>query len=172
MVLPLVLLSIPAIAIGFWNVNGDFGELINGALPADAVHEVDASINWGIAGASLALAAGGILLAWLIYGAQAIKAESVRRAFGPLATLVEQRYYMDDLYERVLVGGVVYGGLARVSALFDYRVVDGIVNGAAALTRWSGGVLRRTQTGQLQSYGVAFAAGVLVIVAAILIINP
>ncbi|HEY8489446.1 MAG TPA: NADH-quinone oxidoreductase subunit L, partial [Dehalococcoidia bacterium] len=134
--------------------------------------EVDTSINWGIAVGSTGVALAGIGLAWLIYGTGALKAEAIRRAFGPVATLVEQRYYLDHLYEGVLVRRVLYGGISQASALLDARVVDGAVNGAAGLTRWAGSQLRRAQTGQLQGYGVAFAAGVVVIIAAILIINP
>ena len=48
--------------------------------------------------------------------------------------------------------------------LFDKYVVDGAVNGAAALVRFAGGAGRKLQTGQLQAYGYAILLGLLVII--------
>jgi NADH-quinone oxidoreductase subunit L len=60
----------------------------------------------------------------------------------------------------VLVNGLFY----RIQQ-FDTYVVDGIVNGLGKITVGAGGALRRLQTGQLQSYGLAIVIGVVIIVA-------
>ena len=60
-------------------------------------------------------------------------------------------------------------GLFRILWWFDTYIVDGAVNGVAWLTMSTGGALRRFQTGQLQTYGLAIFFGVLVIAACLLI---
>jgi len=64
------------------------------------------------------------------------------------------------LVVRVLVNGIFY----QIQQ-FDTYVVDGIVNGLGKITVTAGGTLRKLQTGQLQSYGLAIMVGVLIIMA-------
>ncbi|HEY49367.1 MAG TPA: hypothetical protein G4O13_04910, partial [Dehalococcoidia bacterium] len=54
-------------------------------------------------------------------------------------------------------------GLFRLIELFDTYIVDGTVNGVAKVTVVSGSIVRRVQTGQLQSYGLAIVLGILII---------
>ena len=56
-------------------------------------------------------------------------------------------------------GGVV----ARSLWWFDVRVIDGTVNGIAALTQSTGRGIRQIQTGRVQNYALGIAAGLLVI---------
>jgi NADH-quinone oxidoreductase subunit L len=63
-------------------------------------------------------------------------------------------------------------GWNRLLQANDRFVVDGIVNGSGRLARDASSRLRVIQTGQLQSYGLAFVAGVVVIVVAVYAANP
>ncbi len=112
---------------------------------------------------SLVVALSGIGLAYAMYSAKWISPAKVGRAFAPLYTLFSRKYYMDELYERIFVIRILYDGLFLVMQTFDTYVVDGIVNGVARIAVTSGGVLRRLQTGQLQTYGFAIGLGVLII---------
>jgi NADH-quinone oxidoreductase subunit L len=105
------------------------------------------------------MAIGGILLAWLVYEARTVSAEGLRRRFGPLHTLLENKYYADVLYERLIVGSFFYELVAAAAAWFDRVVVDGAVNGAGASMRAASGVLRYAQSGQFQMYGAIGVAG-------------
>jgi len=113
---------------------------------------------------SLAIALSGIGLAYAMYGAKWISPEKVGKAFAPLYTLFSRKYYMDELYERIFVGRILYDGLFLIIQTFDTYVVDGIVNGVARIAMTLGGTIRRLQTGQLQSYGLAIGLGVLIMV--------
>jgi NADH-quinone oxidoreductase subunit L len=68
------------------------------------------------------------------------------------------------------VDGVVNGAsaltvlMSRVSAAFDFRFVDGLVNAIADLIQGGSQAFRRTQTGVIQNYLLAMAMGVFVIV--------
>jgi NADH-quinone oxidoreductase subunit L len=50
---------------------------------------------------------------------------------------------------------------------FDAKVIDGAVNGAGWVARTTGGVLRKTQTGRVENYGLGIAAGLAVVLIAL-----
>jgi NADH-quinone oxidoreductase subunit L len=110
---------------------------------------------------SLALAFGGILLAWATYGQGAIPAAMWGRLFAPIAFAARRRYGLDALYEALYRGAIL--GFARLIGWIDRYVVDGLLNAVSALTLRAGDVLRRLQTGQAQDYVYGVALGVLVL---------
>jgi len=110
-------------------------------------------------------------VAWVIYGARLVSADSIRRAFGPVHKLVANKYYLDWLYEDIIVKRVVIGGVSRGLDLFDRYVVDGAVNATAWTTQFTAQRLRLAQAGQLQVYGAAMFVGVVLIAVGILIVN-
>ena len=173
MALPLLLLAVPAALAGFVNLPFDgadrLGRLLEGALPLEseeALHH--ASFSWAIAIGSSVLAIAGIALAYAIYEAKAISAASLQRAFGPLHTLVSRKYYMDELYEDIVVRkGLMHYGTA-IAQWFDTNIVDGAVNGSAALTRRVSDTLRWVQSGSMQAYGTVGFGGL--VLAAVLML--
>ncbi len=173
MVAPLLILAVPAVLSGFWNIDEAFTDLVNGALP-EGVHEHEFNFELWIATASTGAALLGIFVASIIYYApmRIMEPDEVGRAFRPLYTLLSNKFYLDHLYEIVIVRHLFYGGVVRLAAAFDAVVVDGIVNGAGKLTSVFGERLRLAETGQLQAYGVSFIVGAVVVAASILIVNP
>jgi NADH-quinone oxidoreductase subunit L len=112
---------------------------------------------------SLLLAGLGIFLAYAMYSAKWLSAEAVGRIFKPFYTLFSRKYWLDELYERVIVVRVLVDGIFAALDFFDARVVDGAVNGAANGTAGAAKGMRRIQTGQLQVYAMAIAVGVVAI---------
>ena len=161
MVVPMLVLAVLAIVSG-WSWLG-VSHFLGGEAPG-FFSVLDPREN-PLPLVSLAVAAAGILLAYAMYSAKWISAERVGRALAPAYALVSHKYYFDELYERVLVVGVLYKGFFRLVELFDTHVVDGAVNSVGKVTVYAGNVVRRVQTGQLQAYGLAIALGVIVIVA-------
>jgi NADH-quinone oxidoreductase subunit L len=109
-------------------------------------------------------------------------------ALGPVYTLLENKYYLDDFYwkgiirpirdelsaavywsNQVILDGVVNGAavltraLARVVEAFDRKVIDGAVNGAANTAGFTGGLLRYIQSGNVQRYAAFLFTGVVVL---------
>jgi NADH-quinone oxidoreductase subunit L len=164
---PLILLSIPAVLIGFWGApppfgNDGFGHFLEGT--AFISHEP----NWLLAGVGAVLALAGIGAAWMMYGARQFVTEPLAR-FGFAYQLLARRYYIDELYMWLidkLIIGVGYG-----LAIFDRQGLDRLVNGVAAVFASSGRVLRATQTGRVQNYGLALFGGMAVI-ALVLVVVP
>lgn len=173
MTIPLVLLAIPAIGAGVFNMTGitdGFARLIVGALPEGELHELE--FDWGIAISSTVVALLGIGAAYAIYYRQMVSSASLREAFYPLARVFEQKYFLDRLYEDFFVRTVLQRGWNRLLEAIDTYIVDGIVNGSAAAVREASSRLRLAQNGQLQTYGLGFALGLIVIVAAVFSANP
>jgi NADH-quinone oxidoreductase subunit L len=172
MAAPLTVLAVPALLIGFANVGGGVEHLLAGALPLEteeSLHELE--FSWGIALGSSAVAIAGIGSAWLFYGAKVLSSSAAQRALQPLHTLLERKYFLDDLYEGILVGR----SLALVSAVlawFDANVVDGVANGLAFGTRYASSGLRLLQTGQVQVYGALAFTGVVLAGGLIFLLHP
>jgi NADH-quinone oxidoreductase subunit L len=112
-------------------------------------------------------------------------------------TFLVNKYYLDDLYENVIVDGI-QGAVARASYWVNQHVIDGVVNGvgrsAALVGRYTyavvdqrlvdgavtelahetdvaGGELRRVQSGRVQRYALMLFAGVGLLSLAILLAN-
>jgi NADH-quinone oxidoreductase subunit L len=173
MLLPLVVLAALAATAGFVNVTGGLGDVLEGWLPEETHERVAEGdfVLW-ISVVSVALGLAGLWLAWLIYSLGAVRSEDVSRTLAPLQTLLDRKYYLDDLYEGVIVKGVILRGVATLTDAWDRYVVDGLVNGVAALVRFGSQQLRLAQTGQAQLYGAAIFIGVVAVIAGILIVNP
>jgi NADH-quinone oxidoreductase subunit L len=141
---------------------------------------------YGIAAVSVAAAVAGIALGWRLYGRR--RERDPMLELGPVTTVLENRYYMDDFYmnrivlpirdrvssavywsnQRILDGAVngaggVARGLSRVVAWFDRRVIDGAVNGAANTAGFTGGLLRYIQSGNVQRYAAFLFTGIVIL---------
>jgi NADH:ubiquinone oxidoreductase subunit 5 (subunit L)/multisubunit Na+/H+ antiporter MnhA subunit len=108
---------------------------------------------------AIAVAFGGILLAWLTYKRGAIDPETLARAFAPVRHAALRKFWLDDLY-----GGLyryLLLAFARVVGWLDRYVVDGVLNVVSAWTLDGGDALRRMQTGKVQDYVFALGFGLL-----------
>ncbi|MEX2245304.1 MAG: NADH-quinone oxidoreductase subunit L [Dehalococcoidia bacterium] len=176
MALPLLILAVPAALAGFANFPSNATEgiahLLEGALPeATAATLHHAEFNWGIAAASTLLALAGIGLAYAVYQAKTVPAESLQRIWGPIHTLVANRYYMDRLYEDLIVHRGLYDAACAAGQWFDTHVVDAAVDGSATATRWFGDRLRWVQSGSVQAYGSVGFAGLILAAVVMLVVR-
>ncbi len=167
---PLVVLSLPAIAAGWLAYDHIFKDFVNGALPE--VHAHGSSFEIGIAISSSIVAVAGIGAAYAIYMKKWVSSESIRATFAPLAITFENKYFLDRLYEDVFVVRILQRGWNRLLELNDKYIVDGVVNGTGRVAREASTRLKVVQTGQLQSYGLGVAAGVIILALAVFTANP
>ncbi|MDQ6675478.1 MAG: NADH-quinone oxidoreductase subunit L [Chloroflexota bacterium] len=165
MTVPLMILAIPAVFIGFWGsplLNSGFQRFLEGG----AYREVQTNLPLAVVGAVLAIA--GIAVAWMMYGARQFVAEPLTR-FGSVYTLLARRYYIDELYMWLIDKLVI--GVGFAVSIFDRQVLDAVVNGVAALLAGFGRTLRTAQTGRVQNYGLVLFGGVAVI-ALVMVLVP
>ncbi len=103
----------------------------------------------------------GILLASVMYLFKKLSPDTLINSLGGLTRgihkLAYNKYYIDEFYAWVVYK--VYFVFSKGIAWFDRHVVDGFMNGLAWLSQASGGVLKRTQSGQVQAYALAFVLG-------------
>ncbi len=172
--LPLVLLAIPSIAIGYLTIGpllfGDFfGNAIfvdssrHGAMAALA-QEFHGPLEFalhGLKAPAFWLALAGFAAATYIYLLRPGLSARFRRAFAPIVAILENKYGFDDLYQAVFARGSVRlgQGLWRFG---DAALIDnGLVNGPATFIERSAGVLRYLQSGYLYHYAVAMILGLI-----------
>jgi NADH-quinone oxidoreductase subunit L len=116
-------------------------------------------IAFGVA--STAVAAAGILLAWLTYVRGTIPAPEERAS--ALYRFLRDKWRWDELYDRVIVRPL--GGLANAMwRVVDVGIIDGAVNGVAAGIGATAQRLRHVQTGLVTNYALAIALGMVILV--------
>jgi NADH-quinone oxidoreductase subunit L len=183
-------IGLPA-ALGGGNWFGRFLESSTGGHEPALSHATE----YLLMAVSTAVALSGIALAWWIYVKR--EGQPARRLAGRMKTvyrILTRKYYIDEIYNGVFVGGALV--LGRAAGWIDAHLIDGLVNGAAALTRrvsslsmrFDGGVvdgavngvgalhralshgLKRLQTGFVYNYAMALVFGVAVILALVVAI--
>lgn len=106
----------------------------------------------------------GVGLALVMYTKLSALPKAAFNAIPALSKLFENKYYVDELYALCIVRPLE--GAARLLwKIVDQGIIDGSVNGVAAVVDISGEVLRSTQTGQMRHYALfIFGSSVLIIV--------
>jgi NADH-quinone oxidoreductase subunit L len=162
--IPIVILAAGAVVGGYIPVASFLSPVFG--QPA----EVGTAAFWGLAGLTLAASAIGFLIAYVIYARRPELAVAWRTRLGPIFTLVEHKYYVDELYDRVFVRPGM--ALARfLNDIVEPRVIDGAVNGVADFFLLEAREFRLIQTGRVSSYALwtlGGAIGVVLVVAAFL----
>jgi NADH-quinone oxidoreductase subunit L len=109
---------------------------------------------------SVAIALAGLAGAFLVYRRGLARAELLAARFPHLHRLLSGKYFIDELYEAVL-GRPLHRISERVFlGLGDRLLLDGSLNGMAALAQRTAGRLARVETGSLQLYVLLAVAGV------------
>ena len=151
---PLVILAVLSAVAGFVPM----GEFVGLSQPAP-----EYGVEWAVAIPATLVAVGSILLAWFFYGGRTDRSARAAEAMGGFYRVVKHKFYVDEAYLFV-THKIIFRFIAAPIAWFDRHVVDGAVNLSAWSTQTLGAVLRRGQTGQVQTYGVWFMAGVMFLV--------
>ena len=173
---PLVLLAIPSVAIGYFTIGpmlfGDFfkdsifvnaeahhamtalREAFHGPLQM-ATHALTTGVFW--------LAIAGFVTAFVLYVLFPAWPAAIKRAAGPIYTLLDQKYYMDWFNENVIARGTRELGMGLWRGADD-GLIDGVlVNGSWKVVGWISGVVRWFQTGYIYHYALVMIMGVFVL---------
>ncbi len=147
---------------------GDHGPVAEAAVGAHGEGFMLIEILLIVLGALIAV--GGVLFAWNRYVHHGLAYDArLQKSFGGLYRLWQGKYFVDEAYERTVVQPLLRGSRDGLLPI-DQRVIDGIVNGFAHVSRGLGSVLRYMQTGVVQSYAVAIAFGVFLVVFLMLLV--
>ena len=171
---PLVLLAIPSVLIGFFTIE----PMLAGDWFKDAIH-IDSTAHpalsqflaehfhgpfsmalHGFTTLPFFLAMGGVLTAFLFYMVAPGIPATIMRIFKPLHSLLDNKYFFDRFNEIVFAGGarLLGRGLWKGG---DQTLIDGVgVNGSAKLVGWIAQAARLLQTGHIYQYAFVMIIGV------------
>jgi NADH-quinone oxidoreductase subunit L len=133
-----------------------------GAAPAAGAHPLAAGTEWLLIVVSVAAATAGIALAFRAYLPGAPLATRLQQRWRGLHALLLHKYWVDELYDAVVVAPV-YRLSQRLWSFWDERVVDGTVNGVGYTFEGLSAVLRLFQTGFVGTYALFFVIGVVAV---------
>jgi NADH-quinone oxidoreductase subunit L len=150
MVLPLAVLSVFAIAAGWVGIPEHF-PVLGGLVPnwfhdfvGGTLLEHPEAVPFNIVPllTSLVVALGGLYLGWLVYRRLPAGAEDpLKRALGPVYSVLQNKYYFDEFYQAVFVRPAVW--ISDVFANWlDQGVIDGILHGFARVAFTLGAFFR------------------------------
>jgi len=121
------------------------------------------AVEVGLILLSIGIAVGGVLFAWRLYSKHGLKGdEMVKNRLGKFYTHMSNKFYVDELYQKIIIDPFVFLGRNVVMA-FDKWVLDGAVNGLGNLVLFLGDTLKLLQTGLVSQYALMVVLGVVAI---------
>ncbi|TPW18460.1 MAG: NADH-quinone oxidoreductase subunit L [Halothiobacillaceae bacterium] len=170
--LPLILLAIPSLLVGFVAVGPLlFGDFFKGAIAVLPTHNVLGHLGehytgpFGFIvhglGLPVLFALAGLGLAWFLYLRRPELPEKIKQRFLSLYNLLERKYGFDDFNDAFFgAGGRRLGGFLWREG--DAKLIDGVVvNGSANTVGKIAGFIRHLQSGYLYHYAFAMIIGLL-----------
>jgi NADH-quinone oxidoreductase subunit L len=133
--------------------------------PLPAIAASVAPMQGTLIGAAVVIGFSGLALAWLFFGGNGQRAARLKASFEPLHKLLTNKYYVDELYDRILNQPLLWLSDKVFLGLGDRRLLDGTLNGLAALAVRVAGRLGRIQTGSLHLYMFLVVVGLVIALA-------
>jgi len=162
--LPLILLAIPSVVIGYFTIAPMLhGEFFKGVIFVSDTHPAMAELSHEFHGATamavhaftslpFLLAVAGVVSAWYCYLINPKVPAWFHAKFGAVYTLLDNKYYLDKINDVVFAAGARALGRG-FSNTGDRGLIDGlIVNGSARAVGWFSTVTRTFQTGYIYHY--------------------
>ncbi|MBF0264995.1 MAG: NADH-quinone oxidoreductase subunit L [Gammaproteobacteria bacterium] len=174
--LPLILLAIPSIAIGWMTIEPMlYGDYFKSAITINSVahpslsilsesfHGGLAMITHGLQTLPFWLMVAGVTSAWFLYVIQPELPGKIKAMFLPIYKLLENNYGFDQFNQWFFAAGSrKLGGF--LSSIGDALLIDGlVVNGSAKTVAWFASVIRKVQTGYLYHYAFTMLFGLIVL---------
>ena len=174
---PLVVLGLLSVLGGALNVPPLFGgtallehwlePVTSGVHRLRPALELASATEWILVAGAVLVAVLGIIGAFRLLKPDALVPARLASHERGLARLLWKKWYVDEVYEAIVVRPVMWLSRAVLWKIVDARIVDGLlVNGTAAASRAVGWLGSRLQTGEVGVYVVLFVIGVLAVVRA------
>ena len=119
---------------------------------------------------SILVAFAGMFTAYRLYGKALVEASdgSLADRFGGLYRIWMEKYRFDEFYEGYIANPIVRFS-DSVLAVFDMKIVDGIVNAVGGIVRLFGSLFRYIQTGVTSSYALFMVVGVIIVLSILIL---
>jgi len=137
------------------------------AIPAEAGHGPAAAGDVGtermLMAVSVGVAGAGIFIALYFWLWQPSAAARLAQQFGGLYRLLHNKYYIDEIYDAVIVQPIKQVSTGALWKGMDAGLIDGSVNGVGATVQGASSSLRRLQTGSVRTYAASLFFGAVLI---------
>jgi len=142
-----------------------------GAVPAHPAVTVAAEAGEGsspiemvLMVVSVLVALTGILLAHVFYIRSPGTPAALTARLGGIYTLVANKYFVDEIYERTIVRPGYALADKFMFRLIDAGIIEGVVNGLGITARLIGAVTRLAQSGMVRTYAFFMLIGFMALV--------
>jgi NADH-quinone oxidoreductase subunit L len=167
MTIPMVLLGIGSVVLGFVLYSGSrIVHWLEPVVGPEEEHELGIPVL-ALTAIIVAVTLAGVGIAYAMYARRPVPVEAP--VGSPLTRAARVDFYQDAFNESLFMRPGQY--LTRLLVFFDNRVVDGFVNGSAAMIGGGSARLRRWQTGFVRSYALSMLAGALLVVGALVLVR-
>ena len=123
-------------------------------------------LHWGVMATSSVIAIAGIGFAWMFYVASPGIPVAIAKVMKPLYVISQGKFFLDEILKGLVVLPLI--GIAKLSVLFDQKVIDGIVDSAGALPKVLSAIPSRFHSGVISSYAGVMWVGVVAAVVLVL----
>ncbi|SNC72424.1 NADH-quinone oxidoreductase subunit L [Polynucleobacter victoriensis] len=172
--LPLVLLAIPSVIVGYFTIGPMlFGDFFGNAIFVDVVKhhsmkELAEAFHGPVAMAAhslhspvLYLALGGVVTAAVFYLWLPQIPAFFARVLAPVKAILDNKYYLDDFNQAVFAKGARVLGTSLWKGA-DQGLIDGlVVNGSTRVVAWFSATVRQVQSGYIYHYAFAMILGLI-----------
>ncbi len=177
MTLPLIILAILSViggwvgipaALGGHNEFEHFLAPVFSTATEPVVEAASHTLELTLAAVSLLTAALGFFIAYLFYYRKPGTAAALAKKFAPVYSLVDHKYWVDEIYGRLIIAPLLAVSRLILSGLVDGGIIQGTSTGLAVSTRGGGWLVRRIQSGNIRSYAGWLAIGAAAVIAIVL----
>ena len=117
-----------------------------------------------VAVTSLTVAVVAIALAFVMYRKKNNLPTMVKNMWPGLWTAANRRFYWDEIY-MFITHNIIFDIICRGIAWFDRHIIDGTMDGMAAVTQWASVKIKGMQSGKVQTYVLWYFFGALLLAA-------
>ena len=164
MTLPLMVLAVLSVIGGWVGIPELFLhggerliEFLSPVIPVVEGHAISHSTEYLLMGLSTGLVLSVIFFAWTRYRQYRSEESSA-----PFARLLENKWYVDELYQTAIVQPLHrFGGWLR--SFFEPKVADGLIQGVGRSIRYLSQQIRLLQSGQTGNYALWMVISIVVI---------
>lgn len=173
MTLPLMVLALLSVIGGWVGIpaalggHDEIGEFLEPVLSTGvaAAENSTHALELGLAAVSVLVALLGFFVAYVLYYKKPGTAAGYAQKFPGLYRIVENKFYVDEIYQGVIVTPLLMFSRLFLGTIFDGGIVGGAGYAAGAGTRGLGSLVRRVQSGNIRSYAGWLALGAAAVIA-------
>lgn len=171
MTIPLVVLAVLSTVGGFIGipyafVNRDINVIEHTLEPAvahmpatETTDHIDEHAHVGeerlLAGVSIVIAGLGIGAGWMLFR---------RRPLLELPRVLENKYYVDEIYDKTIIRPIEAGSREGLWKIFDIGVIDGLLHALGDAVTEAGRLARYLQAGFVRGYAAIILLGALILI--------